>query len=83
MADYAAAGLAIVNGLSGETAGLLADHAAGITYEAGSSTSLVAAIRRYISDRSLAARHGAAARRMAETLFDARSIYAAMARWLV
>jgi len=83
LADYAAAGLAIVSGLAGEASGLLAEYGAGIDYVAGNRGSLMAAIRRYASDRPLAASHGAAARRMAESIFDAAAIYPAMARWLV
>ena len=82
VADYAAAGLAIVNGLGGETADLLAAHEAGIDYTAGDRPSLEAAIRRYAADRPLLARHGLAARAMAESILDARVIYPAMARWL-
>jgi glycosyltransferase involved in cell wall biosynthesis len=82
VADYAAAGLAIVNGLTGETSRLLAEYEAGIDYRAGSRASLEAAIRRYAADRGLVARHAEAARRMAEAIFDAASIYPAMTRWL-
>jgi len=83
LADYAAAGLAIVSGLEGETASIVAEHACGIAYEPGNRESLAAAIRRYAADRPLVARHAAASRRMAEQVFDAEKIYPAMARWLV
>ena len=80
--DYAAAGLAIVNGLKGETQSLLDRYEAGISYETGSAASLAAAVRRYAGDRDLLARHRQAARHLAEAEFDAARIYPAMARWL-
>lgn len=82
LADYAAAGLAIVSGLAGESAALLAEHACGIAYEPGNRESHSASIRRYAADRPLVARHSAASRRMAEQVLDAEKIYPAMARWL-
>jgi glycosyltransferase involved in cell wall biosynthesis len=82
LADYAAAGLAIVSGLQGESASLLAEHACGIAYEPGNRESLSAAICRYAADRPLVARHAAASRRMAEQVFDSEKICPAMARWL-
>ena len=79
--DYAAAGLAIVNGLKGETQSLLDRYEAGVCYETGSAASLAAAVRRYAGDRDLLARHRRAARHLAEAEFDAAHIYPAMARW--
>lgn len=80
--DYAAAGLAIINGLKGEAQALLDKHAAGVAYETGSVASLAAAVKRYADDRDLLARHRQAARRLAEAEFDAARIYPAMARWM-
>lgn len=80
--DYAAAGLAIINGLKGGTQTLLDRHAAGLAYETGSAASLAAAVKHYHDDRDLLARHRKAARHLAETDFDAARIYPAMARWL-
>jgi len=79
--DYAAAGLAIVNGLKGETQSLLDRYEAGVCYETGSAASLAAAVRRYAGDRDLLARYRRAARHLAEAEFDAAHIYPAMARW--
>ncbi len=81
--DYAAAGLAIINGLKGEAQTLIDRYAAGLPYETGSAASLAAAVRRYADDRDLLARHRQAARRMAEAEFDAARIYPAMAEWLI
>lgn len=81
--DYAAAGLAIVNGLQGETQALLERYDAGLTYTAGSAASLAATLRRYVEDRALLARHQLGARRMAEKEFDAARIYPEMAAWIV
>lgn len=80
--DYAAAGLAMVNGLKGEAQSLLDRYGAGVSYETGSAASLAAAVRQYADDRDLLARHRQAARRLAEAEFDAARRYPAMARWL-
>ena len=70
LADYAAAGLRVVNSLPGETAELIARHAAGVLYKAGSVPSFqeaVAALRRPAPDFAPAAFRDA---------FDARRLYA-------
>jgi glycosyltransferase involved in cell wall biosynthesis len=82
LADYAAAGLAIINGLSGEAAALLSSHGCGIQYEPGNVASLSAALGHYASNRSLVSQHASASRLMAEHVFDAERIYPAMAEWL-
>ncbi|MCQ2388704.1 MAG: glycosyltransferase family 4 protein [Kiritimatiellae bacterium] len=66
LADYAAAGLWIVNSLHGETEKLLAEHGVGTTYPAGDVAALRAALRapRTVAGGALAA------------LFDAKRIYA-------
>lgn len=82
VADYAGAGLAMINGLTGETGELLLRYGAGIGYEAGNLESFKQAVRRYVEDRELLVKHQDGARRMAEELFDAGKIYPEMARWL-
>ena len=74
LADYARAGLAIASSLGGESGALLARCGAGEAYADGDPASLVAALGR-LRARLDAAK--AAARRLAETAFDARRIYAA------
>lgn len=81
--DYAAAGLAIINGLEGESQMLIDRYQAGLSYTTGNARSFAAAVRRYAEDRALLDRHGEGARRMAESEFDATSIYPRMADWLV
>ena len=82
VADYAAAGLAMVNGLKGETQAFLERYEAGMLYEAGDVRSFVSAVRRYSKDRLLLAQHRQGARRLAEEEFDAAGIYPAMAKWI-
>ena len=80
--DYAAAGLAVINGLSGETRELLQQYDAGVRYEPGDVASFKQAVSRYLQDRELLGKHQAGARRLAEAVFDAEIIYPKMARWL-
>jgi glycosyltransferase involved in cell wall biosynthesis len=83
LADYAAAGLAVINGLTGEAQALLECYQAGIAYRPGDVQSFMAAVRRYTDDAELLARHRRGARLLAEERFDARRIYREMADWLV
>jgi len=82
VADYAAAGLAMINGLEGETQTLLERYGAGLAYRTGDRSSFVQAVQRYVKDRRLLERHQRGARRLAEELFDAEKIYPEMARWI-
>jgi glycosyltransferase involved in cell wall biosynthesis len=50
--DYIAAGLAIINSLPGEVESIVAEHALGRSYEAGSTASLAAAITEMMEDRA-------------------------------
>lgn len=77
--DYAAFGLAIISGLSGEALELLTDFAAGIGYETGNVESFIRAVRRYAADAALLERHQSGARHLAEEAFDEREIYPQMA----
>jgi glycosyltransferase involved in cell wall biosynthesis len=80
--DYAAAGLALVNSLPGELAGLIDTHAAGVSYTAGDGGSLARAITDLAADRRrlLALRTGA--RRLAAAAFDRERTYPAFVDWL-
>jgi glycosyltransferase involved in cell wall biosynthesis len=80
--DYAAAGLALVNSLPGELAGLLDRYAAGVGYTAGDSGSLAKAIAALAADRPKLAAMRQAARRMAEAEFDRERTYAAFVDWI-
>jgi len=80
--DYAAAGLAIINGLEGETKSLLNEYGAGLDYRCGDVASFMRAVQRYADDRTLLARHREGARRLAESVFDPDKIYPGMAVWL-
>jgi len=77
--DYAASGLAMVCGLSGEALELLTAYGAGVGYEPGNVGSFMHAVRRYAGDAALLERHRAGARRLAEEVFDERDIYPRMA----
>lgn len=72
MADYAAAGLAMVGSLGGESARLAARYGAGAQYRPGDAASLAAAVDRLAKDLESAK---AGARRLAECEFDASRIY--------
>ena len=68
LADYAAAGLPVASSLHGETADLLARHAAGVIYAAGDPAALRSAVRDAVGKRA-----GVAALANA---FDAQKLYA-------
>lgn len=80
--DYAAAGLAIVNSLSGELAGLVAQYEAGMTYTAGDPRSLADSIAGIAADRKKLAAMRVNSRRLAEREFDREKTYAAFADWI-
>lgn len=81
-ADYAAAGLALVNGLPGELSRHIREYDAGVDYDAGSATSLAGAITRLALDRELTKRCRDGAREMASRRFDRERIYPEFARWI-
>lgn len=73
LADYAAAGLGVVSCLGGESGTLLARYGAGAEYRWGDVDSLAVAIRS-LAERLPAVR--SASRKLAESEFDAKRIYA-------
>ncbi len=79
LADYAAAGLPVLNSLTGETADLLAQHQAGVSYTAGDAVSLVAALAELRAGECSVYRAGAA--RLAD-LFDADTVYGGYVDWI-
>ena len=81
-ADYAAAGLALVNALPGELAGLIETHAAGVSYAAGDGGSLARASTDLAADRRRLLALRAGARRLAAAAFDRESTYPAFVDWL-
>ena len=74
-ADYAAAGLAVVSSLGGESADLLARYRCGAGYAPGDVKSFVAAVRRVQAD-------GVGDIEGLRRLFDARRIYDAYVAWV-
>ena len=80
--DYAAAGLAVINGLGGESQALLECYQAGLAYTPGNVSSFMTAVRCYVSDRGLLGRHQGGALLLAKERFDAVKIYSEMAEWL-
>ena len=74
-ADYAAAGLAIVSSLGGESADLLARYRCGAGYAPGDVASFVAAVRRVQAE-------GVGDVEGLRRLFDARRIYDAYVAWV-
>lgn len=79
LADYAAAGLPVLNTLHGETERLLAAHGAGLTYRAGDAAAFRDALARLRARDAAALRAGA--RRLAAT-FDADAVYPAYVAWV-
>ncbi len=71
-ADYAAAGLAILSSLEGESADLLSRYQAGLLYEANDADSFVTKVKELFPQLETMR---AGARRLAESEFDARQIY--------
>jgi len=78
LADYAAAGLPVVNTLHGETERLLAEHGAGVTCAAGDVRALCAAVADLRARDAAALRAGALA---LARLFDADAVYSAYVTW--
>ena len=83
LADYAAAGLAILNCLTGESEELVATAKAGANYRAGDVAGLAAAIRSLAADRGalLAMRRNALA--LARREFLAAAIYPALCDFIL
>lgn len=82
VADYASSGLAVLNGLTGETARLLGRYDAGRPYRAGDADSCARAMRRLAGDREAIAAMRRNALRMADEVFLARRIYPRFAAFL-
>jgi len=80
--DFAAAGLALVNSLPGELAGLIEEHAAGVAYTAGDGGSLARAITALAADRRSLLAFRAGSRRLAAAAFDRERTYPAFVDWL-
>ncbi len=78
LADYAAAGLPVINTLHGETERLLAEHNAGITCKARDASSLRDAIANLRKQDNAALRAGALS---LARLFDAGSVYPDYVNW--
>jgi glycosyltransferase involved in cell wall biosynthesis len=82
LADYAAAGVAILETLPGETRSLVESYGAGLWHPAGDVAACREAIRRLADHPGLLAACRAGARRLAEERFDAAAIYPAFCEWL-
>lgn len=83
VADYAAAGLAVVNSLTGETRELLEKYDAGAWYRAGNLPMLCAALDAFSRNRPALQEKRENALRLARERFLASSIYPGMARFLL
>ena len=82
LVDYAAAGLAVINGLGGESQALLESYQAGLAYSPRNVSSFVDAVRRYVAIRGLLEQHQDGALLLAKERFDAVKIYSEMVEWL-
>lgn len=78
LADYAVAGLPVLNSLTGETARVLAETGAGFSYQAGDVASFRAALAALRKAEPAAVRRGVAA---LAARFDADEIYRAYVAW--
>ena len=79
LADYAAAGLPVLNSLEGETARLIDENGAGASYSAGDAKSFAVALERLRRMDGASLRAGAA--RLAR-LFDADLVYGESVKWV-
>ncbi len=79
---YLAAGAAVLNTIPGQCARLVEEHGCGLNYTAGDVASCLAAIGTVVEDEPRRVAMGAAARRLAEQVFDRRIVYADMAAFL-
>lgn len=80
--DLAAAGLALVSPWTGELERSIADHRAGVRYDAASGESLARAVAMLAGDPRMLAVLRQGARRMAEVEFDRERTYARFAAWI-
>ncbi len=80
--EYMSGGLAIVNSLTGETSRLVTEENIGRGYEPGSAHSLAQTLSTLADDRKGTHEMGQRARRLLETRFDTRKVYAEMVRYL-
>jgi glycosyltransferase involved in cell wall biosynthesis len=78
LADYAAAGVPVVNTLHGETERLLAEHGAGVTCAAGDARALCAAVVDLRARDADALRAGTLS---LARLFDAEAVYSDYVNW--
>lgn len=82
LADYAAAGLAILETLSGETRSLVSRYDAGAWFPAGDAAAYRDAILALSRDPAKLAAFKLNSRKMAEELFDSSKIYPRLCEWL-
>ncbi|MBO7688479.1 MAG: glycosyltransferase family 4 protein [Kiritimatiellae bacterium] len=80
LADYAAAGVPVVNTLHGETERLLAEHGAGVTCAAGDVRAFCAAVAELRVRDAEALRAGALS---LARLFDAEAVYSDYVNWAI
>ena len=82
LADYAAAGLAILETLSGETRSLVSKHDAGAWFPAYDIDACRDAITALAHDRERLAAFKRNSRRMAKDVFDSSKIYPSLCEWI-
>ncbi len=79
---YLAAGAAVLNTIPGQCAALVDRARCGLNYPAGDADACFAAVRRLVTVPDERRAMGAAARRLAEEVFDRRIVYTEMTRFL-
>jgi len=72
---YLAAGAAVLNTIPGQCSRIVREGGCGLDYEAGNAESCADAVERLVGRPEARAAMGAAARRLAETVYDRRVLY--------
>ncbi len=82
LADYTSAGLPMISCLTGETEMLIKRYGAGTQYLAGSVSSFVDAVRRYLRQRTLVTQESLSSARIARENFMMDTIYTEFVQFL-
>jgi len=76
--EYISAGIPVLSSLGGENAALIAEHACGLTYQAGSGESCYAMLCRLLDDEKSRVRMGENGRLLFQTQFDSDTVFAGL-----
>lgn len=82
LSDYLCSGLAVINSLEGESANLLRQHSAGLSYLAGDVGALASIMKVYLEKHEVLEAHQMGARKLASKLFDRSRTFPEWADWI-